>query len=113
MIANDKNCWGNVQESAEPWKLSFDVTMRALWQPLLAPGHGVDLATVQPESLMYEPLNRSDIEAVCVWVPVRLSPECDAVCARRSSLRYAKRSRRRSARGVQRAARSTSTAASR
>lgn len=64
MIANDKNCWGNIQEAAEPWKLSFDVTLPRFWMPLLGPAHTFDLATVQPESIVYEPLSRTDTEAV-------------------------------------------------
>ncbi|RYG46789.1 hypothetical protein EON67_09160 [archaeon] len=48
MLASGSNCWANVQEFCEPWRIAYDLSDARCWAPLFTPQHPLPSADVMP-----------------------------------------------------------------
>ncbi len=75
MLANNKNCYANVQGSGQPWRMRFDVTSTRDWMPMWAPGSDVIPPSTIQEPIVYTAPNESFVEQLQDDVAERLQRE--------------------------------------
>ena len=64
MVFNADNLWANVQGEDAPWVMSFNVHNTAAWKPFFTRSFSPSVSSIQPESIIYAPVDRDAVEDI-------------------------------------------------